>query len=166
MSRLLILTVALVGLAGCSEKDLREVYEIVNASAEEIPLSRDEVTAALKDSLARGISKGGAIASAKNGYLDHPQLRIDFPPDVERIERALRDLGFDDEVVRFVRQLNRAAEKAGQLNHWADHSLALGSVSQLATGDPPHRSRGCPAYAMGVAELIRALLLLESGRVG
>ena len=112
MTRLVILLFALAGLAGCSEKEWREAYEIIDASAGEAPLSRDEVAAALKDSLARGISKGAVIASAKNGYLGNPKLRIEFPPDVKRVERTLRDLGFDDQVDRFVRQLNRSAELA------------------------------------------------------
>lgn len=38
-----------------------------------------------------------------------------------------------------------------------DSALAPGFVSQLADGEPPHRSRGCPAYAVAVSELLRAL---------
>jgi predicted glycogen debranching enzyme len=42
-----------------------------------------------------------------------------------------------------------------------DAALVPGFVSQLADGEPPHRSRGCPAYAVGVSELLRALELLD-----
>jgi glycogen debranching enzyme len=31
----------------------------------------------------------------------------------------------------------------------------LGSVSEIADGDPPHRPNGCPAQAWSVAELLR-----------
>jgi hypothetical protein len=36
----------------------------------------------------------------------------------------------------------------------------LGSVSELADGDPPHRPGGAPFHALGVAELLRARRLL------
>ena len=39
-----------------------------------------------------------------------------------------------------------------------DEPLALRFVSQIADGDSPHRSRGCPAYSTAVAELLRALV--------
>jgi len=37
----------------------------------------------------------------------------------------------------------------------------LGSVSESADGDPPHRATGCPFQAWSVAELLRARRLLE-----
>ena len=131
MIRLLVLLAALSGLMGCSEKELREAYEIVNASAEEIPLTREEVAAALRDSLARGISKGALIASAKNGYLGNSKLRIEFPPDVKRVEKTLRDLGFDDELERFVRQLNRAAEQAAA----QARPIFIEAITSMSIGD-------------------------------
>lgn len=110
--RILLIAIAILSLAGCSEKDLRQAYELVNASSEEVPLTRAEVTAALKDALGKGISRGAVIASAENGYLGNPELRIPFPPEIEKVERALRQAGLGAEVDRFVTQLNRGAEQA------------------------------------------------------
>jgi type IV pilus biogenesis protein CpaD/CtpE len=73
--KLLLIGLALLALAGCSEKDLRQAIEIIDSSVEEAPLTRSEVVAALKDSLSRGISKGALIASSKNGYYGNPELR-------------------------------------------------------------------------------------------
>ena len=106
---LLILT-----LAGCSEKDLRQTIEIINESAEEVPLNKAEVTAALKDSLSRGISKAAIIASAHDGYYANPALKIEFPSDAKKVEKALRKIGLGGEVDRFVLQLNRGAELAAE----------------------------------------------------
>jgi predicted glycogen debranching enzyme len=36
--------------------------------------------------------------------------------------------------------------------------LALGQAAEIADGDAPHRLNGCPAHAVGVAELLRALV--------
>ncbi|MGD2171053.1 MAG: DUF4197 domain-containing protein [Gammaproteobacteria bacterium] len=112
MKKSILIAVALLALAGCSEKDLRQAYGLVDAGAAEVPLTRAEVVAGLKDSLARGISKGAAQASTENGYYGDSRLRIPFPPEVEKVEQTLRDVGLGNEVDRFVRQLNRGAEKA------------------------------------------------------
>lgn len=108
----LVMGIALLALLGCSEKDLRETIEIINASVEEVPLTQAEVSAALKDSLSKGISRGALVASAKDGYLGNPRLKIEFPPEVKQVEKALRKIGLGKDVDRFVRQLNRSAEKA------------------------------------------------------
>lgn len=97
---------------GCAEKDLHQAIEAIKASTQETPLSRAEVVQGLKDALARGISRGALEASAKNGYLGNPKLKIPFPEEVRQVDRALRKIGLGDEVDRFVRQLNRSAEKA------------------------------------------------------
>jgi glycogen debranching enzyme len=38
----------------------------------------------------------------------------------------------------------------------------LGSVSETADGDPPHRGSGCPMQAWSVAEVIRARRMLRT----
>jgi predicted glycogen debranching enzyme len=40
-----------------------------------------------------------------------------------------------------------------------DEGAVLRQVGQLADGDAPHRSRGCPVQAIAVAELLRALVI-------
>jgi predicted glycogen debranching enzyme len=50
------------------------------------------------------------------------------------------------------------AELRSLLEHAADSNLLLGQVSQLADGESPYRSRGCPAQATSVAELLRTLV--------
>jgi hypothetical protein len=102
----------LVVLFGCSSKDLQKSLDIINASSADIPLKKPEVIAGLKDALARGISKAAINASATNGYLNDSRLKIPFPPEVKKVEKALRKLGLGKEVDRFVVQLNRGAEKA------------------------------------------------------
>ncbi|MEM7561841.1 MAG: DUF4197 domain-containing protein [Pseudomonadota bacterium] len=110
--RVLIYLTLLFSLTACSEKDLRKTIEIINASVEEVPLTREEVSAALKDSLSKGISKASIVAGANNGYLGNPELKIQFPEDARKVEDALRKIGLGSEVDRFVQQLNRGAEAA------------------------------------------------------
>jgi predicted glycogen debranching enzyme len=52
-----------------------------------------------------------------------------------------------------------------QLLSLVDSSLVVSHVAQLAHGDPPHRLRGAPAYAVGASEMLRAVSeLLASGQ--
>lgn len=44
------------------------------------------------------------------------------------------------------------------------YEWGLGSVSETADGDPPHRATGCPMQAWSVAELLRAHSLIRSAR--
>ncbi|MCP4979747.1 MAG: DUF4197 domain-containing protein [Gammaproteobacteria bacterium] len=108
----LLIAILTLSLLACSEKDLRETFKIISTSADEIPLTTAEVVAALKDSLSRGITKGANLASLKDGYLGNPELKIEFPEDLHKVEKALRKIGLGKDVDRFVRQLNRGAEKA------------------------------------------------------
>ena len=137
--KLLIMGLALLALLGCSEKDLRQTLEIINANSQEVPLTQAEVVAALKDSLSQGISKGALEASAQDGYFANPQLKILFPPEVERVENALRKIGLGKDVDRFVRQLNRSAEqaatKAKPIFIQAITSMTIGDAFEILNGE-------------------------------
>ena len=135
-----IVILLMLGLTACSEKDIRQTIEIINESAEEVPLSTAEVTAALKDSLSRGISKAAIIASADDGYYANPALKIEFPSDAIKVEKALRKIGLGGEVDRFVRQLNRgaesAAEKAKPIFIKAITSMSISDAFAILNGQP------------------------------
>jgi len=49
------------------------------------------------------------------------------------------------------------------LEPFADHlrDAAMGTISEIFDGDPPHTPRGCPAQAWSVAEVLRAWLALQ-----
>jgi predicted glycogen debranching enzyme len=47
------------------------------------------------------------------------------------------------------------------IKHLTEHAC-LGSISEIFDGDPPHEPKGCFAQAWSVAELIRAMLLINS----
>jgi glycogen debranching enzyme len=50
-----------------------------------------------------------------------------------------------------------ADELRALLEGASDSNVLLGQVAQLSDGDGPYRSRGCPAQAASVAEVLRAL---------
>lgn len=143
--RILLIGLTLLALLGCSEKELRETIELINTSAEEVPLTRSDVSAALKDSLSKGISKGAKIASRKNGYFGNPALKIPFPAEVKKVEAALRKIGLGKDVDRFVKQLNRGAElaaaKARPIFIKAITSMTIGDAFEILNGEADAATR-------------------------
>lgn len=77
-------------------------------------LSENEIANGLKEALKVGIANGSAEASRTDGYLKNEYIKILFPPDAQKVENTLRQIGLGDEVDRFVLSLNRAAEDAAK----------------------------------------------------
>jgi hypothetical protein len=77
-------------------------------------LSNDDVVLGLKEALKVGINKGADSASKTNGFYLNPKIKIPFPPEVQRVENALRKIGLGGEVDKFVVSLNRGAEEAAK----------------------------------------------------
>jgi hypothetical protein len=92
---------------------LSEVNKAVGGTGEQ-PLTEQEVGSGLKEALINGISKGADLVSVTDGYFKNPQIKIPFPPDVQKVEDKLRQLGFGNKVDEFVMTLNRGAEEAAK----------------------------------------------------
>ncbi|EMR04820.1 DUF4197 domain-containing protein [Cesiribacter andamanensis] len=103
----------LFGTAACTTSQINQTLDgVLGGSTGEQGVSANEVALGLKEALAIGADKGAQQASQEDGYWGNPKLRIPFPPDVQRVEQRLRQLGLGSEVDRFVLTLNRGAERA------------------------------------------------------
>ena len=80
----------------------------------DVPLSADEVARGLKEALTNGVSKGSDLTSKLDGYFKNPEIKIPFPPDVQKVETRLRQMGLGGQVDKFVLSLNRGAEDAAK----------------------------------------------------
>ncbi|MGK7390464.1 MAG: DUF4197 domain-containing protein [Candidatus Cyclobacteriaceae bacterium M2_1C_046] len=96
-------------LFGCTTA---QINQTIGAVSGEQPLTRAEVAAGLKAALEKGTFEGTDLASQIDGYYKNPQIKIPFPPEAQKVEQKLRQIGLGSEVDRFVLTLNRAAEKA------------------------------------------------------
>jgi hypothetical protein len=96
--RLILIAIVMLSLPACSERDLRQAYDVINQSAAEAPLTNQEIVAALKDALSSGITRGAATASRKDGYFGDPRLKIEFPEDVIKVENTMRRIGLGNEI--------------------------------------------------------------------
>ena len=118
MRRLLILSliISVLGLQSCAGQkiNLGKVLDGISKSTQGGGLSNDEVISGLKQALQVGINKGADSASQLNGYFLNPIIKIPFPPEVQKVETALRKVGLGGEVDKFVMALNRGAEEAAK----------------------------------------------------
>jgi len=110
------LWIALV-CGACTSAQINQTLSEVNkqlGSTSEKPLTTGEVAEGLKEALIKGISNGSDFASQLDGYFKNPEIKIPFPPDVKKVEDRLRQIGFGNEVDKFVMTLNRGAEDAAK----------------------------------------------------
>lgn len=106
-----------VGLTACTSAQLNQTIGEVNKAmggSSEKPLTTAEVGDGLKEALVNGVSKGADLVSLTDGYFKNPEIKIPFPPEVQRVEKTLRDIGLGSEVDKFVMTLNRGAEDAAK----------------------------------------------------
>ena len=79
---------------------------------EDQALSTGDVIAGLKEALVKGAEYSTASASKTDGYLKNLEIKIPFPPEIEKIETTLRNVGLNKPVDDFIMSINRAAEQA------------------------------------------------------
>lgn len=104
-------------LSGCTAAQINQALSDASGILEgggAAALTTEEVGNGLKEALIKGISKGSDQASALDGYFKNPKIKIPFPPEVQKVEDKLRQLGMNKLVDDFILSLNRGAENAAQ----------------------------------------------------
>jgi hypothetical protein len=112
-------------LLACSSSDFQRTMDIL-AEIKDESLSESEIASGLREALIQGISKGSDQASKPDGYYRNPQLRIPFPPEVQKVEKTLRDIGLGSEV---------AAVQAKPIFINAIRSLTIQDAFSILNGD-------------------------------
>lgn len=103
-----LLTVSLLTGSTCDPKVMEDVLNTVLEST----VTEQEVANGLMEALVQGATNGSDLLSKVNGYLGNPQVKIPFPPEAQKIESTLRDLGMNKMCDDVINSLNRAAENA------------------------------------------------------
>lgn len=115
MKNLKFLSFVIIGLiVSCTSAQINQTLGTINDALGEEELTKEQVASGLKEALIKGITTGSNQASKLDGYFKNPSIKIPFPPDVQRVEDKLRQIGLDDQVDRFVKTLNRGAEEAAK----------------------------------------------------
>lgn len=102
-------------LCSCTTAQINQTLGEVNkALGGDAPLTTAEVAEGLKEALIKGISTGSDLVSVTDGYFKNPEIKIPFPPEVQKVETTLRNIGLGGQVDKFVLALNRGAEDAAK----------------------------------------------------
>ncbi|WP_421877164.1 DUF4197 domain-containing protein [Marinoscillum sp.] len=110
--RLVLFSLCLIFLfTGCT---VQQIQQTLGDYMESEELTTDQVIAGLKEALVKGAESSTADASRVNGFLGNPKIKIPFPPEVQRVEDKLREIGLGNQVDRFVETLNHGAEEAAK----------------------------------------------------
>ena len=113
--RLIYLSILVfVGLTACTSSQVSQTMDTLGGLLGNDELTSDQVASGLKEALIAGISEGSSKASKLNGYFNNPTIKLPFPPDVQKVETKLRQIGLGSEVDKFVVTLNRGAEEAAK----------------------------------------------------
>jgi hypothetical protein len=76
--------------------------------------SQIEIGDAIKEALEIGVSAGTDRLSLQNGFLGNSAIKLLFPPEARKVEKALRGIGMNKACDDFILSLNRAAELAAK----------------------------------------------------
>lgn len=103
----ILLAAGLFLLASCAE---------LQHAAAQLPqsqgISTGDIASGLKSALNQGIDKQVSKLTSTDGFYKNPSVKILFPPELQKVERGLRNVGLGSLADEGVLALNRAAEQA------------------------------------------------------
>lgn len=105
MKKLFILPILLF-LSGCAELQ-QAVNQLPQAG-----LSNAEIASGLKEALNNGITKEVSKLTQTDGFYKNQLVKIMLPPELQKVDKALRDVGLSSLADEGLKVLNRAAEDA------------------------------------------------------
>lgn len=75
-------------------------------------LTNDQIISGLKEALVQGTTKGVNVLAVQDGFFKNAAVKVLFPPEAQKVEKTLRDIGAGQVVDLAVEKINRAAEDA------------------------------------------------------
>jgi hypothetical protein len=97
----------------CTPEEFGKILDAATSTAEQ-PLTTNEIVSGLKEALIQGAVNGSNKVSAVDGYFKNPSLKILFPPEAQKIEKTLRDIGAGNLVDDLIEKVNHSAEDAAK----------------------------------------------------
>lgn len=95
---------------GCAE--LQQIAD--SLPQEGTGINNTEIAAGLRQALDFGIDKQVTKLAQENGFFNNELVRIGLPPELQKVDKTLRDVGLDALADEGLKVLNRAAEDAVQ----------------------------------------------------
>ena len=103
----LIALAGLLVLTSCAE-----LQQIATQIPNGYGVSDAEISSGLRQALEFGIDKEVTSLAKENGFFSNELVRIGLPPELQKVDKTLRDVGLDALADEGLKVLNRAAEDA------------------------------------------------------
>ena len=113
--------------SSCDPQVVNDVLTTVTGGT----ITDQEAANGLTESLVQGATHGSDLLSVVNGYLGNPQVKIPFPPEAQKIENTLRDLGLNKMCDDVINSINHAAENAAI----EAKPILINSIRQMTIND-------------------------------
>jgi len=94
-------------------------------------LTNDEVVQGLKEALKLGTDSSTYRLSLPDGFYKDAAIKILMPPEAQKVEKTLRDVGFGSVVDKAILSMNRAAEDASK----SVGNIFLNAIKQMTIQD-------------------------------
>ncbi|MFZ9261706.1 MAG: DUF4197 domain-containing protein [Chitinophagaceae bacterium] len=111
----IFLTTLLLTLGLFSNAQLKGILQKANQAlgiTESKGSEKEDMIAGLKEALIIGAQKGATTLSKEDGFFKNDLLKILLPPEAEKVEKTLRNLGLGSQVDEAILSMNRGAEDA------------------------------------------------------
>jgi hypothetical protein len=103
-----VASLVLLLLLGCAElQQAASQYPQVSTST-----NSTDIAAGLKEALTKGIEKQVTKLTAVDGFYKNEAVKILLPPELQKVDKALRNIGLGSLADEGIKSLNRAAEDA------------------------------------------------------
>ncbi|MFV8279991.1 DUF4197 domain-containing protein [Christiangramia marina] len=99
--------ILIFSLSSCAE-----LQQIATQIPSTYGVSDSEINSGLKQALQFGIDKEVTSLATEDGFFKNELVRISLPPELQKVDKTLRDVGLDNLADEGLRVLNRAAEDA------------------------------------------------------
>jgi hypothetical protein len=132
MKKLLLSSVILFSLTGC------DTAKSILSSGGNSNLSNAEVVQGLKEALRVGTDSSTFHLGLLDGFYRDDMIKILMPPEAQKVEKTLRQVGFGNVVDKAVLSMNRAAEDASKYAS----DIFLNAIKQMTIRDAFEILRG------------------------
>ena len=94
-------------------------------------MSQTELGKAVKELLQTSANNSLAKLGVTNGFFQNGEVKIPFPPALQKVEEKLKQVGFSNQVNQFTEKLNRSAEDAAS----GVKEIFMTAISQMTIND-------------------------------
>jgi len=119
MKNLIVILIASLSIimSGCTSKEINDALntagQLLNQSGNSsIAPTQMEAASGIKEALSNGVTKGTQALSKPDGFFKNLAIKLLMPPEAQKVEKTLRDMGMNKLVDDAIMSMNRAAEDA------------------------------------------------------